>query len=66
MDQMSFAEAEYANKRRQTRHELFLAEIDKLIAWKRLESRIKRHDFKSKTGRPPYPLHVCFAFTAFN
>lgn len=58
MDQVSFAEAEYANKRRKTRRELFLEEIDKLIPWRRLESRIKRHYFKNKTGRPPYPLHV--------
>jgi len=60
MDQVSFAEAEYEHKRRQTRRELFLAEVDKLIPWKRLESRIKRHYFKNKTGRPAYPLPVMF------
>jgi len=58
MDQVSFAEAEYENKRRKTRREVFLDEMEKLIPWKRLESRVKRHYFKNKTGRPPYSLSV--------
>lgn len=58
MNQLSFAEAEYANKRRQTRRELFLEEMDQLLPWKQLESKIKRYYPKSKTGRPAYPLGV--------
>jgi IS5 family transposase len=58
MDQMSFAEAEYANKRRKTRREQFLEQVDKLVPWKKLESKLRRHYFKGKTGRPPYPLTV--------
>ena len=58
MDQMSFAEAEYENKLRKTRRELFLDEMERLLPWKKLESRINRHYFKNKTGRPAYPLSV--------
>jgi hypothetical protein len=57
MNQLSFAEAdEY--KRRKTRRELFLEEMDALIPWKKLESKIRRYYAKDKTGRPPYALSV--------
>lgn len=58
MDQVSFAEAEYENKRRKTRRELFLDEMERLLLWKQLESKINKHYFKNKTGRPAYPLSV--------
>lgn len=58
MDQVSFAEAEYENKRRKTRRELFLDEMEELLPWKRLELKIKRYYARGKTGRPPYPLSV--------
>ena len=54
---MSFSDAEYCTKRKQTRREKFLAEMDKVIPWRRLEERIE--PFYRKTGgRPPYPLSV--------
>ena len=57
MDQMSFSDAEYGTKRKQTRREKFLAEMDKVIPWNLLEKRIE--PFYRKTGgRPPYPLSV--------
>jgi len=58
MSQISFAEAEYEHKRRKTRREIFLEEIDRLIPWKKLESQVKRHYAKGRTGRPPYALSV--------
>jgi len=58
MSQISFAEAEYENKRRKTRRELFLEEMDHLIPWEKLESKIRRYYARGKTGRPPYPLSV--------
>jgi len=58
MSQISFAEAEYENKRRKTRRELFLEEMDHLIPWKKLASQVKRYYAKNKTGRPPYGLSV--------
>ncbi|NBB81472.1 MAG: IS5 family transposase [Verrucomicrobia bacterium] len=56
MDQMSFADMEYQNKKRKTRREKFLDRIENLIPWERLEKKLKRSYPKGKTGRPPYPL----------
>ena len=57
MDQMSFSDAEYRIRRKQTRREKFLAEMDNVSPWRRLEKRIE--PFYRKTGgRPPYPLSV--------
>ena len=56
MDQITFAEAEYDNKRRKTRREVFLERMDKLIPWARLEAKITPHYPKGENGRPPYPL----------
>ena len=56
MDQMSFADMEYQNKKRKTRREKFLDRIEGLIPWERLEKKLKRSYPKGKTGRPPYPL----------
>jgi transposase, IS5 family len=58
MDQLSFAEAEYEHKRRKTRREEFLEEMEGLLPWQKLEAKIKRHYYRNKTGRPPYPLGV--------
>ena len=58
MDQLSFAEAEYASKRRKTRRERFLEEMDRLLPWERLEAKVRPHYHRNKTGRRPYPLEV--------
>ena len=39
MDQLSFVELEYENKKRKTRREKFLERMDALIPWPRLETR---------------------------
>jgi IS5 family transposase len=56
MDQLTFSEAEYAVKKRKTRREKFLEQMDSLIPWKRIEKRIQRYYPKTGKGRPPYPL----------
>jgi IS5 family transposase len=56
MDQMSFAEAEYNQKKRKTRREVFLERMDKLIPWMRLEKQVIKFYPKGENGRPPYPL----------
>ena len=58
MDQMSFAEAEYQNKKRKTRRELFLERIDALMPWDRMVKKLKRKYHKGRVGRPPYPLET--------
>ena len=56
MKQMSFADAEYAGKRKQTRREYFLIEMDQVVPWKGLIKLIEPHYPKGEGGRPAYPL----------
>jgi IS5 family transposase len=56
MKQMTFADAEYASKRKQTRKELFLIEMDQVVPWKGLIALIEPHYPKGEGGRPSYPL----------
>lgn len=58
MDQVSFSDVEYDQKKRKTRREVFLGRMDGLIPWSRLERRVRRHYPKSGRGRRPYPLSV--------
>jgi IS5 family transposase len=48
-ERMTFANAEYAGKRKQTRKELFLIEMDQVVPWKGL---IEPHYPKGEGGRP--------------
>lgn len=54
--QGSFAEAEYAGKKRQTRRDKFLAEMDAVVPWARLVERLAPLYPKGERGRPPVPL----------
>jgi len=56
MKQMTFADAEYAGKRKQTRKELFLIEMDQVVPWKGLIALIEPYYPKGEGGRPAYPL----------
>ena len=56
MKQMTFADAEYAGKHKQTRKELFLIEMDRVVPWKGLIALIEPHYPKGEGGRPAYPL----------
>jgi transposase, IS5 family len=56
MKQMSFADAEYAGKRKQTRRERFLIEMDQVVPWKGLIALIEPHCPKGEGGRPAYQL----------
>lgn len=56
MKQMTFADAEYAGKRKQTRKELFLIEMDRVVPRKGLIALIEPHYLKGEGGRPAYPL----------
>ena len=58
MDQPTFADLEYQNKKRKTRRELFLERMDGLIPWERLEERIRPYYPKAGRGRRPYDLSV--------
>ncbi|VXC70988.1 transposase [Pseudomonas sp. 8Z] len=48
----------YAGKRKQTRKELFLIEMEQVVPWKGLIALIEPHYPKGEGGRPVYPLMV--------
>ena len=54
--QIGFAEAEIAGKKRVTRRQRFLAEMEKVVPWQRLLSAIEPHYPKGTRGRPPIGL----------
>ena len=58
MEQQSFASLAYDNKKKKTRREIFLQEMDKVIPWKLLTKPIKKHYPKDGNGRRPYPLET--------
>lgn len=51
--QMSFAQSEYAGKKKVTRRERFLGEMERVVPWARLCAVIEPHYPKGKRGRPP-------------
>jgi len=58
MSQMSFGDAEYAGKRKQTRREVFLAEMERVVPWKSLLNLIEPLYPVAGRGRQPYPLET--------
>ncbi|BEU49716.1 hypothetical protein MAFF211520_38470 (plasmid) [Ralstonia pseudosolanacearum] len=54
--QTSFSEAEYAGKKRVTKRERFLAEMEKVVPWTRLVAAVEPHYPKGERGRPPIGL----------
>lgn len=58
MEQYTFADAEFDNKKHVTGMETFLARMDALIPWPQLERLIEGHYPKAGNGRRPYDLSV--------
>ena len=56
MKRISFAGLAYENKKKKTRRERFLDEMDKVIPWDDLTQVIVRHYPKAGNGRQPMPL----------
>src|SRR3954449_5651931 len=54
--QGSFAEAEYAGQKKQTRRDKFLADMEAVVPWSRLVERLAPLYPKGERGRPPVPL----------
>jgi len=52
----TFASLAYENKKKKTRREKFLAEMDKVIPWEELIQIIKKYYPKAGNGRQPMPL----------
>lgn len=58
MSQLSFSDAEFSGKRKQTRREVFLAEMDAVIPWARLAALVEPVYPKAGNGRRPYGLET--------
>jgi IS5 family transposase len=58
MSQLSFSDAEYAGKRKKTRREVFLEEMEQVVPWKALLKVIEPFYPVAGRGRRPYPLHA--------
>lgn len=58
MRQSSFSEMEYAAKKKVTRKERFLTEMDQVIPWKMLQRSIRKHYPKAGGGRKPIGLDI--------
>ena len=55
--QLSFGDAEHTGKRKKTRREVFLAEMEQVVPWNALLALIVPHYPKmGQRGRQPYPL----------
>jgi len=56
MSQPTFAALAYANKKKKTRREVFLEEMEQVVPWTQLLKVIKRYYPKAGNGRPPLGL----------
>lgn len=56
MKQISFAQAEFAGKKRVTKREHFLGEMERVIPWRDVLAVIEPHYPKGRRGRPPIGL----------
>lgn len=58
MKQSSFSDLEYQNKKKTTRKEKFLSEMDRILPWKLLLKAIRKHYPKAGNGRPPFDPEI--------
>ena len=58
MKQMSFGDAEYASKKKQTRREKFLAEMEQVVPWHLFLKQIEPFYPVAGRGRRPYPIQT--------
>lgn len=56
MNQMSFGDAEYSGKKKRTRREQFLAEMEQVVPWGSLLALIEPFYPVAGRGRHPYPI----------
>jgi IS5 family transposase len=58
MDQLSFASLDFAAKKKRTKRDVFLAEMDAVVPWAKLEDLVEPHYPKMgpNGGRRPFPL----------
>ena len=60
MNQLSFSDIEYSNRRRKTKREEFLDSMDKIIPWSHWIGIIQPYYYNNKRGRRPIDLEVMY------
>ena len=58
MPQLSFGDMEFTNRRRKTKRELFLEQMDKIIPWADWVNMIAAYYPSGKRGRPPIGIET--------
>lgn len=58
MKQKSFADLAYEGKKKQTKREKFLSEMEQVVPWQELKRRIRPFYPKAGNGRQPMPLEM--------
>ena len=58
MKQSSFSDLAYEHKKKRTRKERFLGEMDAILPWQKLLKPVIKHYPKRGNGRPPIPAEV--------
>jgi IS5 family transposase len=56
--QSSFADMEYSTRRKPTRREKFLSDLDRLVPWMQLVALIGPYYYRGERGRPPVGLEL--------
>ena len=56
MTQLSFATLDHQNKKKRTKREVFLGEMNEVVPWSQLTALIEPYYPKAGNGRRPYPL----------
>ena len=56
--QLSFGDAEHTGKRKKTRREIFLAEMEQVVPWAALVALIAPYAPEGKRGRPPFAVET--------
>ncbi len=57
MKQISFSQAEFNQKKKKTRREQFLQEMERIVPWQRLLDKLAPEYFQDSEGRRGLPLH---------
>ena len=58
MGQMTFTDAEYANRKRVSKREQFLGTMDNLLPWNGWVTMIEPYYYHNKVGRPPIGIET--------
>lgn len=58
MKQLGFSSFEHAHKKKRTKREVFLGEMDAVVPWSCVEGLISPFYTRSRKGRPQMPLGV--------